>query len=126
MMANLDERIKRELEDETAEIDKMMARDGGLPDMVSAAFKGNLRRWVWVTSIIILPLTGLLLWCGYEFFTAVRTDDRVFWGFCTLLSAMPQIALKQWQWMEMNRASMMREIKRIEIAVAEVSGSAIK
>jgi len=120
-MVNLDDRIKSELEAETAEIDQMLAKEGGLPDMVSAAFKGSLRRWVWATSVIILPITALMVWSGYEFFTAVTLDDRVFWGFCTLLSGLPQIALKQWQWMEMNRASMMREIKRLEIAVADIS-----
>jgi len=120
-MVNLDERIKKELEAETAEIDKMLAKEGGLPDMVAAAFKGSLRRWIWATSIILLPISGLMVWSGYEFFTAANMDDRIFWGFCTLLSGLPQIALKQWQWMEMNRASMMREIKRIEIAVADLS-----
>ena len=119
-MANLDERIKEELESETVEIDRMLAREGGLPEMVSAAWHGGLRRWVWITSAFLLPISVLMIWCGYEFFTATSADDRIFWGFCTLLSAMPQIALKQWQWMEMNRASMMREIKRIEIAIGEI------
>jgi len=120
-MDNLDSRIKEELERETSEIDALLAKEGGLPDMVSAAFKGSLRRWVWVTSVIILPISALMVWCGYEFFTADSSDEQAFWGFCLIISAMAQIALKQWQWMEMNRASMMREIKRLELAVAALA-----
>jgi len=120
-MDNLDSRIKKELERETSEIDTLLAKEGGLPDMVSAAWHGGLRRWIWITSVLLLPISALMFWCGYKFFTATSTDDLVFWGFCTLLSAMPQIALKQWQWMEMNRSSTMREIKRLELAVAALA-----
>jgi len=120
-MDNLDSRIKKELEQETAEIDALLAEEGGLPDMVSAAWHGGLRRWIWLTSVVLLPISAVMFWCGYEFFTATSSDDRIFWGFCLLISAMPQVALKQWQWMEMNRASMMREIKRLELAVAALA-----
>jgi len=120
-MNSLDEKIKQELERETAEIDELLANEGGMPDMVSAAFKGSLRHWVWLTTVFILIFTGLMFWSGYGFFVAETTDDRVFWGFCMLISGMPQMALKQWQWAEMNRATMMREIKRLEIAVAKLA-----
>lgn len=123
-MTSLDEKIKAELEKETGEIDALLAKEGGLPDMVSAAWHGSMRRWIWVTGFFVFLITAVLVWCGYEFFTATTTDSRVFWGFCMLLSLAPQVALKQWQWMEMNRASMMREIKRLELAVAHLSKTA--
>lgn len=117
-MANIDEKVFRELEKETEAVSELLAKEGGLPDMVSAAFKGSMRRWVWATSVITLIATGFMVWTGYEFFTASLADDRMYWGICMILSVMVQVALKQWQWMEMNRASLMREIKRLEIAVA--------
>jgi len=123
-MDNLDSRIKKELERETSEIDALLAKEGGLPDMVSAAWHGGLRRWIWITSIFLLPISALMVWCGYEFFTAASSDDRIFWGFSTVLSAMMQIGIKQWQWMEMSRASTMREIKRLELAVAALAARA--
>ena len=122
-MDNLDSRIKEELERETSEIDALLAKEGGLPDMVSAAWHGGLRRWIWITSIFLLPVSVVMVWCGFEFFTAETSDDRIFWGFCTVLSAMMQIGIKQWQWMEMSRSSTMREIKRLELAVAALASS---
>lgn len=120
-MSNLDERIQKELAAETSAIDELLADEGGMPEMVSAALKGSMRRWIWLTGLFTLIFTVLMFWCGYEFFTATTGDDRIFWGVCMLAAAMPQIALKQWQWMEMNRANLMREIKRLELAVAALA-----
>lgn len=120
-MSNLDERIQKELAEETAAIDELLADEGGMPDMVAVALKGSMRRWIWLTGLFTLIFTGLMFWCGYEFFTASNSDDRIFWGICGIASLMPQMALKQWQWMEMNRANLMREIKRLEMAVAALA-----
>ena len=120
-MSNLDERIQKELAGETAAIDQLLADEGGMPDMVSAALKGSMRRWIWVTGVFTLLLTVLMFWCFYEFLVATTADDRVFWGICFIAAMMPQVALKQWQWMEMNRANLMREIKRLELAVATLA-----
>ncbi len=120
-MSDIDERIKNELAEETAAIDELLTKEGGMPDMVAAALKGSMRRWIWLTGLFTLIFTALMFWCGYEFFTATGSDDRIFWGVCMLAAAMPQIALKQWQWMEMNRANLMREIKRLELAVTALA-----
>lgn len=120
-MSQLDEKIRQELENETAVIDELLASEGGLPDMVAAAFKGGMRRWIWLTSIITLIATVLMFWTGYEFYMAELVDHRIFWGIWFIASAMAQIALKTWQWMEMNRANLMREIKRLELAVATLA-----
>lgn len=117
-MSDLDNRIKAELEKDTSVIDQLLINEGGMPDMVAAAFKGSMRRWVWVTAFITLVVTALMFWCGYEFYHAESTDMRMYWGIWFIASGMAQIALKQWQWMEMNRATLMREIKRLELAVA--------
>lgn len=117
-MSDLDKRIKAELDKDTAAIDELLASDGGMPDMVAAAFKGSMRRWVWVTTIVTLLTFGLMVWCGFKFYNAPSVDERMFWGVWFMVSGIAQMALKQWQWMEMNRASLMREMKRLELAVA--------
>ncbi|WP_262690248.1 DUF6768 family protein [Kordiimonas aestuarii] len=119
-MNNLDERIREELERETDEIDELLASEDGLPDMVAAAFTGGLRRWMWLTGFITLVVTGFMVWCGYRFYVAAGLDDRVFWGIWFIVTLNAQVALKQWQWLEMNRSSMMREIKRLELVVAKL------
>lgn len=120
-MNNIDDLIKHELEKETSEVDELLAREGGLPDMVAAAFKGSLRRWVWLMGFVTLVFTGLLVWTGYEFYMATTVDDRVFWGVWFIVNLVVQSSLKKWSWMEMNRASTMREIKRLELAIVSLT-----
>ena len=118
---SLDDRIKRELENEAESIDEILNDKQGLFDMVAGSFKSGLGRWVVLINIVILIVTGLMIWSGYEFFVATELDGRIFWGVCLAVSATAQIAMKQWVWMEMNRSSLLREIKRVEIAVAKLA-----
>ena len=113
--------IKDELAKEAKGIDDLLTSEGGLPDMVAASFKGSMRRWVWFTWGVMLVVTGFMFWCIYEFFTADDLEGMVFWGICMLVTMLMQSMLKLWNLMEMNRASMMREVKRLELAVAALA-----
>ncbi len=118
-MTSIDERIKAALEQDTKELDTMLANEGGLPEMISASFKGGLRRWMLLVWPITLIVTGFMVWSIYNFFTS--GEAHIYWGFCSVGLLMMQIALKQWSWMEMNGASMSREIKRLELVIAGLS-----
>ena len=120
-MSKLDEMIKAELEQESSEIDLLLASEGGLPDMVAASFKGSMRRWVGVVYVAAFAVAIPMFWSIYQFFIAISLDDRLFWGLIALTTLIMQGLLKVWIFMEMNRASMMREIKRLELAVAKLS-----
>ena len=118
---NIDEKIKQELENDIPDFDTISKDKEGLMDLVLGSFSSGMGRWVIFANIFTLIATGFMLWTGYEFFTALETQDLVFWGVCLLLSVFAQVGLKQWLFMEMNRSSLMREIKRIEVAVAKLS-----
>ncbi|PCJ50275.1 MAG: hypothetical protein COA74_03370 [Gammaproteobacteria bacterium] len=118
---NLDEKIKAELESEANEIDKILIDDQSLFDMVKGSFRGGMKRWMIAVNVVILPVSVVMVWTGYRFFTSDNLDGYTYWGVCLLLSAYAQIAMKQWVWMEMGRTSLMREIKRVEVEVSRLS-----
>jgi hypothetical protein len=72
---------------------------------------------------LTLVFVGLTVWCGYEFFTAASVDDRVFWGVLAVVGFHGVSMLKMWFFMEMNRHSVTRELKRVEIALARLGES---
>jgi hypothetical protein len=117
---NLDDRIKSDLENEAKQIDQAMGETKGLFELATIPFKGGLRRWMYVVSVAIAVLTVLLLWCGYRFFIAESADERIFWGVLFVVSLTGQAMLKLWTWMEVNRNCVLREIKRLEIAIAKL------
>lgn len=119
---NIDERIRKELEDEGKAVDQLGIDETGLFPMMFRVFTGGLRRWAAYGMFLTLVFFGLTVWCGYEFFTASSVDDRVFWGVLAVAAVHAVSMLKMWFFMEMNRHSVTREIKRVEIALARLDG----
>ncbi len=118
---NIDEKIKLELKNDNHEFDDITANKDGLFDLIFGSFKGGMGRWVIIVNFFTIVASVLMFWTGYQFFTSSVMQDHVYWGFCLIVSVVVQIALKQWFFMEINRSSLMREIKRVEVAVAKLS-----
>lgn len=115
---NIDEKIKRELAEQSTEIDNILAEEKGLSDFIMGSVRSSLKGWFIVVNLITLVATAGMFWTGYEFYNAADISQQIFWGVCFLTSLMMQIALKQWIWSEMTRASLIREIKRVELSVS--------
>ncbi|MEX0741013.1 MAG: DUF6768 family protein [Pseudohongiella sp.] len=114
---NIDEKIRHELRNDSADLDALLTDQQGMFAMVGNTFKGGLGRWMVLVFIVILLVTAAMLWCGYEFVVADTLDARIYWGVWFIVTLMAQVAMKQWSWMEARRISVLREIKRVEIAV---------
>lgn len=117
---SLDQRIKNELESDSEQIDRIVADEKGLFGMLSDSFTGSMGPWVWIATVMALALSALIVWAGYGFFTAADVDERVFWGVIAAVALFAQAAVKLYIFMDMHRASLMREIKRLEVAVARL------
>ena len=119
---NLDDKISQALAQESQEIDKLVAEENsGLFGMLFATWRGGMRYWVILINVFTLLFTMLFIWCGYQFWISEIATQQIFWGIAFLAVLQVQISLKMWLFMEMNRMSMVREIKRVEIAVARLS-----
>jgi hypothetical protein len=119
---NLDDKISQALAQESQEIDKLVAEENsGLFGMLFATWRGGMRYWVLLINVVTLLFTVLLVWCGYQFWISEIAKEQIFWGVSVLAVLQIQISLKMWLFMEMNRMSTVREIKRVEIAVARLA-----
>jgi len=121
---NIDERIRDELERQNRLPEELQGDDAGLFGMLNRVFTGGLRRWAALAMAMTLAFVALTVWCGYAFFTAAGVDARVFWGILALGGFHAVSMFKLWFFMEMNRDSVMREVKRLEVAVARLDGQA--
>ena len=116
---NIDDKIKQELEQEAQQLDAMLAGQPGIFNMLANAYKGALGGWVVVVTLVALVVTGVLCWAGYEFFMT-KVDfigPKLYWGVILTIAIIILIALKMWVFMEMNRQSTVREIKRLELMI---------
>lgn len=120
---SFDERVKNELESEAEIIDEILNDKQGMVELTLGTFNNGLGKWMALITVIIFIVTGLMIWTGYQFFNAIDLDERVFWGVWFIITVSAQIALKQWTWMEINRTSLLREVKRVEIEVAKLAAT---
>ena len=117
---NIDEKIKQELTAEAKEVDALLVQREGIFSMLLHAFKGALGGWMILISVVVLFVSALMAWAGYQFFfTSLSIEDKLHWGMILLICLITQVAMKMWTFMEMNRMSVLRELKRLEITLSQ-------
>lgn len=116
-MANsIDDKIKRDLQAQTQELETLV--DGGLLDYMKAGFASS---YSWMTKlgyVIAIVFSGLILYCGYQFFT-VSAGEQLFWGVLLILSFIAQVATKLWIFMQTNRNILSRELRLMELRLTQ-------
>ncbi len=118
-MNSIDERIKRELEAESLDVDKIIGENGDINEMFRAALKGSTGGVVKIV-IGLATLTGLVVaYCLWQFVGAEVVTDQIFWAVWSILSGVTMIGFEIWAWMEINRAATQRAISRLELAIRD-------
>ena len=115
---NIDEKIKRELESNITDMDNMLNDQIRLTVSI---FKGHSSKLMLLVGVVILVISALMIWTGIEFFLSHNVNDQLFWGVCLLMTLICQVAMKQWWWMSTNQNALLREVKRLEIALATLA-----
>ncbi|MBQ4845382.1 DUF6768 family protein [Pseudoalteromonas sp. MMG005] len=113
---NIDEKIKASLEAEQQQLDQVID-DKGLFTMLSNVYQGSMRRWVLVSSLVALLVSIGFIYAAYRFTVTDVLSEQVFWGVWFIAGLLVQIAIKLWIFMEMNRISTLKEIKRSELNI---------
>ena len=93
----------------------------GLPEMVTAVFRGRMRWFGVMFMAMILVFAVLAVWCGIRFLRAESVQDMLRWGAGFFLCFVTVIGGKTWYWMQMERVALTREIKRVELLVAHLA-----
>lgn len=119
-MSNFDKNIEQELAAQAFQLDQLMREEQGLGPMIRSGFNGGLRPLMIIAYGLALLLAVAIVYCGYQFLT-VDTAQQSYWGVWLVLAFQAQMGTKIWIWLEMNRSSTMREIKRLELAVTQLA-----
>jgi uncharacterized membrane protein YcjF (UPF0283 family) len=67
-----------------------------------------------LTVLMMIIMIGLLIWTLIEFYNAQTTIDMIFWGFHIVAIFIICAFIELWVWLEMNRVSVLRELKRLD------------
>lgn len=83
-------------------------------------FRGRNR---WINSIMVvcsLACLGLSGYAAYRFYWAVDTKELIAWSVAFTVGILAISIMKIWAWLEMEKYSTIREIKRLELQVVSL------
>jgi len=114
----IDQLITESLNKDEAEFYRSLDGDQGLFQMIRGMYKGKL---AWITGVMTFVhtiITAIAFYTGYLLFTTDNTADMIQYGSIMFIALIFAAMIKLWTWMQMNRNSILQEIKRLEFQVA--------
>ncbi len=120
-MSELNDKIRQALQEEDAELFKDFGGEPSMHEMVMETFRGR-HRWLtffgicWCTVFIVV-----FTFAGIKFFNAQETRDLVMWAAVCIICWSAVSGMKIWYWLELNKNSVTREVKRVELQIARLA-----
>ncbi len=123
-MSKLDDAIRQTLSAEDAALLDGLGADQPLHSQLMQTFRGKLA-WVnivgWIAGVAV---AAVLAYCGWQFVIAPDIREMLLWGGGAALACAGVVLIKIWFWLELNKNSVVREIKRLELQVARLTSKA--
>ena len=96
-------------------------RGESLGQMLAESFRGKHRWMAWIAWIDSLVFTAVAVFAAVQFFRVDGVRQMILYAAVFgLSSGIVLFLVKIWYWMLMNRNSIKREVKRLELRIAEL------
>jgi hypothetical protein len=120
-MTSIDDKIKQALSDEYNQLinenDKI---DANPFKQMSIGFKSKMG-WMYISVIIFgLLMTLMSIYSIYSFYHETEIKSLIGWGVTIIVTILLTQITKMWYWSELGRNRVIREIKILELQIAQV------
>lgn len=86
--------------------------------LIVRSFKGTFKFTGAFVILMQILFAGLAIYFGYNMVYETQLDGKLNWLLATLVTFAIFVALRLWLFMEINRLSILRELKRVELQIA--------
>jgi len=117
---NIDKIIRAALNEEELQAYDDLGEQG-IVDMAFGAFSGRNKALSILMMFMAAIFFGLAVYSVVQFFNAEATKDLIMWASGFFFFMMGTTAMKVWWWMEMEKNATVREIKRVELQIANLT-----
>jgi phosphoglycerol transferase MdoB-like AlkP superfamily enzyme len=117
-MSAIDDKILETLNSEDRKILDSYGKELGLFDLISESFRGKLKALVIAVFLLVLIFAVILIYCAFNFFEVEDLALKLNWLAVGLTALIVIGLLRLWYFMELNRQSVIREVKRLELQIA--------
>ena len=115
---NIDDLIKQALSEEESEVLERLSEEQSIFEQLLSNFQGKMKWMSMYIAFMILVFFLLSIYCLIEFLNADDIRLMILWGAGMGASFLTVGMLKMWQWMQMDKNTLLREIKRLELHIA--------
>lgn len=115
---NIDDLIKQALSEEESEILERLGEEQSIFEQLLTNFQGKMKWMSMYIAFMILVFFIISIYCLIEFLNAEDIRLMMMWGAGMGASLLIVGMLKMWQWMQMDKNTILRELKRLEIHIA--------
>ncbi len=119
-MNDLDAKIREALEREDNALEEVTRTEAGVWELFFSTMKGRNRFFGFLVNFWILVFTIVIFYSMYRYFQVEELRPTITWGLGVVLSGMIVMSMKVWVWMEMQKNSVLREVKRVELQLARL------
>lgn len=120
-MKDFDQKIQQALEVDEKEIIAQFEQEPAIHEMLAEMYRGK-NRWLSIlVSFLIFIFFIFSIYCAIQFFQGSSNQEWIGWATGFLFSQLVISMLKIWYMMEMQRHSIAREVKRLELQILHLS-----
>jgi hypothetical protein len=116
----VDQLIKEALTHEEAKFYDHLDEQNML-QMFGGMFDGKNKWLIVIMNVVTFVALGFLIYCIVQFINAVETNMLIKWGAGGMVCILMMSMIKVFMWMQMDKNSIIRELKRLELQVATLS-----
>lgn len=120
-MNDLDKKIQEALRKEDAELLGAFRQEPSMFELMFETFRGRHRKLVWLTTTWSFVFFALAVFSAVRFFQAEDTRLVLTWAVAFMFCMNAVSMLKMWWWMEINKNAITREVKRLELQIAQLA-----
>ena len=119
---NIDVLIRDALGQEDAELFEQLGEQSLLQKQMEV-FRSQ-GAWMTVGVLVVgIAFMALSVYSAIRFYSAPDLRQMIIWVAVFFFSMAAVMAMKLWDWMEIERATVTREIKRLELRVAQLASA---
>jgi hypothetical protein len=120
-MTDIDKKIREALQQEDSDLVESLRGERPLLDMVTETFRSR-HRWIYLMAFFLpFVFIALAFVFAYQFYQAESTRAMIAWATGVLWAIIATGMFKLMYMMELNKNSITREIKRLELEFAQLS-----
>ena len=120
-MTEFDDRIRQALRTESDNVWKDV-EEQGLFEQALGVMRGKHKSLTVIANAVMVLFFAITVYSVVRFFGAETTRMQIVWSVGFLTSNMVVAMMKLWFWMQMDKNTVIREVKRLELQVATLAG----